>query len=42
MDAVCCDNPVIDHDSKCVQAFVGTKTPLTDVCGIKYDKKIRD
>ena len=39
-DAVYCDTPAIDDCSKCSQVFVGTKTLLTDVYGMKSDKKI--
>ena len=39
-DAVYCDTPVIDDVSKCAQVFVGTKTLMSDVYGMKSDKKI--
>ena len=33
------DIPAIDDGSECAQLFVGTKTLLTDVYGMKYDKQ---
>ena len=35
----CCDTPATDNGSKCAQSFMGTKTLLTDVYGIKFEKK---
>ena len=34
-----CDTSTIDNGSKCAQAFVGTKTLLSDVYGMESDKK---
>ena len=39
-DTVCCDTPAIDDGSACDQLFVGTKTSMTDVHGMKSDKKL--
>ena len=38
-DAVYCDTPAVDDGSTCAQLFVGTKTLLTDVYGMKSDKQ---
>lgn len=37
-DAVFADTPAIDNGSKCAQVFVGTKTFVSDVYGMKSDK----
>ena len=37
-DTVYCDNPEVDDDSTCAQLFIGTKTLVTDVYGMKSDK----
>ena len=39
IDTVYCDTPAIDDGFTCTQLFVGTKTLITDVYGIKSDKK---
>ena len=39
IDTVYCDIPAIDDGSKYVQVFVGTKTLVTDVYGMKSDKQ---
>ena len=38
-DTVHCDTPVIDNGSTCAQLFVGTKTLLTNVHGMKSEKQ---
>ena len=37
-DTACCNTPVIDFGATSAQIFVGTKTFLTDVYGVKSDK----
>ena len=37
-DILFCDAPAIDNGSECAQGFVGAKTLLNDVFGMKYDK----
>ena len=37
-DTVFADTPAIDDGSKCAQVFAGTKTLVSDVCGMKSDK----
>ena len=38
-DTVCCETPAIDDGSKCAQVFVGARTLLTDVHGMKSDEQ---
>ena len=38
-DTVYCDAPEIENVFTCTKLFVGTKTLLTDVYGIKFDKQ---
>ena len=36
-DTMCSDTPAVDNGSTCAQFFLGTKTLVTDVYGIKTD-----
>ena len=38
-DTVNSDAPAIDDESNCAQLFIGTKTLVTDVCGMKTEKQ---
>ena len=38
-DTVFADTPAIDNGSACAQVFVGTKTFISDVYGMKSDKQ---
>ena len=38
-NAIYCDNPAIDNGSKCDQVFMRTKTLVSDVYSMKYDKQ---
>ena len=39
-EVVCCDAPTIYDGSKCAQEFLGTKTLVSNVCGMKHVKQL--